>query len=204
MVDGSSDEKPVHKVCVDDFYMGKYEVTRGEYRKIMGSSPSRFDKGERYPVENVNWNDAQSFIKKLNSRTGRKYRLPTEAEWEYATRSGGKKEKYAGSNSSEDVAWFDDNSGSSTHGVGTKSANGLGIFDMSGNVWEWCQNWYDENYYDKSPVNNPTGPLSGSLLVVRGGSWHYVSWFVRSAVRSRLRPGYRFKDLGFRLVLSGQ
>jgi len=122
-----SDEQPAHRVCVDGFYIGKYEVTQGEYTAIMGTNPSKFKEGDRYPVEKVSWNDAQKFIKKLNSRTGKKYRLPTEAEWEYAARSGGKKEKYAGSNSPGAVAWFDDNNVHSTHRVGTKSANGLGL-----------------------------------------------------------------------------
>ncbi|WP_457575848.1 PEGA domain-containing protein [Desulfomarina sp.] len=201
---GYSDEKPVHKVCVDGFYIGKYEVTQGEYKKIMGGNPSRFKKGDRYPVERVSWNDAQAFIKKLNNRTGKKYRLPTEAEWEYAARSGGKNEKYAGANRPESVAWFDDNSGSSTHRVGTKSANGLGLYDMSGNVWEWCQDWYDSGYYGKSPENNPGGPSSGSNRVNRGGSWNYAARGVRTANRDRDSPGNRIGNLGFRLVLSGQ
>jgi len=204
--DGGSDEKPVHKVCVDDFYMGKYEVTQKEYKAIMGSNPSNFKKGDRYPVERVSWNDARKFIKKLNSRTGKKYGLPTEAEWEYAARSGGKKEKYAGSNSPEVGAWFTDNSGGSTHEVGTKAANGLGLYDMSGNVYEWCRDWSGQNYYSKSPVYNPAGPSSGSSRVHRGGSWGNEAGGVRSAARSRNSPGHRFLFgiLGFRLVLSGQ
>jgi len=200
----SSDEQPAHRACVDGFYMGKYEVTQGEYKTITGSNPSNFKKGDRYPVEEVSWDDVREFIKKLNSSTGKKYRLPTEAEWEYAARSGGKKEKYAGSNSPGSVAWFYDNSGRSTRRVGTKSANGLGLYDMSGNVWEWCRDWYNENYYSKSPVNNPAGPSTGSYRVRRGGSWGIAAWIVRSASRYRDSPGVRHLDLGFRLVLPGQ
>jgi len=174
------------------------------YKTIMGSNPSKFNKGARYPVEQVSWDDAQDFIKRLNSSTGLKYRLPTEAEWEYAARSGGKKERYAGSNSPGSVAWFADNSGKSTHRVGTKSPNGLGLYDMSGNVWEWCQDWYGENYYGNSPVNNPAGPMSGSSRVFRGGSCYDTARVVRSAFRCRLSSGDRYDLLGFRLVLSGQ
>jgi len=184
--------------------MGKYEVTQGEYKAIMGANPSKFKKGDHYPVEWVSWNDAREFIKKLNSRTGKKYRLPTEAELEYAARSGGKKEKYAGSNSPEAVAWFGDNSGGSTHRVGTKDANGLGLYDMAGNVWEWCQDWYDIDYYSKSPESNPKGSSSGLYRASRGGSWSDSARLVRSALRAGDNPGGHCIYLGFRLVLSGQ
>ena len=154
--DGDEDEKPVHEVCVDGYWMGKYEVTQGEWQKIMGSNPSHFNKGDNYPVEKVSWNDAKEFIRKLNSKSnGYKFKLPTEAEWEYAARSGGKKEKYSGSSDVDSVAWYNSNSGKSTHSVGTKAPNGLGIYDMSGNVWEWVEDIYSNNAYRNHSRNNP-------------------------------------------------
>jgi formylglycine-generating enzyme required for sulfatase activity len=197
---GASDEKPVHEVCVDDFYIGKYEVTQGQYQAITGSNPSRF-KGSDRPVEKVSWNDAQDFIRKLNPRSDKTYRLPTEAEWEYAARSGGKREKYAGGDNVDAVAWYGSNSGGQTHPVGRKAPNSLGLYDMSGNVWEWCQDWYDRGYYGKSPKDNPQGPSGGSNRIARGGSWGYDPWYVRSALRFRFEPGFRGSLLGFRLAL---
>lgn len=199
--DGESDEKPVHEVCVDDFYIGKYEVTQGQWKAVMGNNPSYLkDCGDNCPVETVSWNDIQEFINKLNNKTGKNYRLPTEAEWEYAARSGGKSEKYSGSNDVDSVAWYDKNSGSKTHPVGQKAANGLGIYDMSGNVWEWVNDWYDSGYYKNSPKNNPTGADSGSFRVLRGGSWGGDAWVTRSASRHDDAPGSRFHVGGFRLV----
>jgi formylglycine-generating enzyme required for sulfatase activity len=196
------DEKPVHEVCVGNFSIGKFEVTQGQWRKVMGSNPSRFSScGDNCPVEMVTWNDVQSFISKLNSQSGNSYRLPTEAEWEYAARSGGKQEKYSGSNSIDAVAWYANNSGSQTHPVGQKQANGLGIYDMSGNVWEWCSDWYGRSYYSSSPKDNPQGPSSGSDRVVRGGGWNDGARDVRSAIRAGGGPGDRCDFLGFRLVL---
>jgi len=197
---GGSDEKPVHEVCVDDFWIGKYEVTQGEYIKIMGSNPSYFKKGDSYPVETVSWNDAEEFISLLNRKTEKGYRLPTEAEWEYAARSGGKREKYAGGGGVDALAWHDSNSGDSTHRVGTKRKNGLGLYDIAGNVWEWCSDWYGRNYYSSSSRNNPLGPSSGSSRVIRSGSGGSSPEGVRSAVRNRDVPGVRSGDLGFRLV----
>jgi formylglycine-generating enzyme required for sulfatase activity len=197
--DGSSDEKPVHEVCIDDFYMGKYEVTQGQYQAITGSNPSHF-KGSDRPVEKVSWNDARDYIRKLNQRSGKTYRLPTEAEWEYAARSGGRSEKYAGGDSVDAVAWHSGNSGSQTHPVGQKRPNGLGLFDMSGNVWEWCRDWYESGYYGKSPKDNPQGPSGGSYRVNRGGGWYYGPGDVRSANRCRDSPDARNGNLGFRLA----
>src|SRR3989338_10514354 len=134
---GDTDEQPVHKVCVDDFHMGKYEVTQKEWVDVMGTNPSHFKGCDNCPVENVSWDDIQEYINKLNQKTGKKYRLPTEAEWEYAARSGGKNEKYAGGNNIDSVGWYDGNSGSKTHPVGQKQPNGLGLYDMIGNVLEW-------------------------------------------------------------------
>jgi formylglycine-generating enzyme required for sulfatase activity len=191
-----------HEVCVDGFWMGKTEVTQGQWQKIMGSNPSRFKNGDNYPVEQVSWNDAQEYIRKLGSRSGKSFRLPTEAEWEYAARSGGKDEKYAGGSDVDAVAWHMGNSGIKTHPVARKRPNGLGLYDMSGNVWEWCSDWYDSSYYRNSPRNNPQGPSSGSYRVDRGGSWDSDAWRCRSAYRSWDSPGYRFSFLGFRLVLA--
>ncbi len=164
---GSNDydnEKPVHRVTVSDFYIGKYEVTQKEWQEVMGNNPSR-NKGDDLPVENVSWNDIQDYLQRLNAKTGGNYRLPTEAELEYAARGGNKSHgyEYSGSNTLDNVAWYYDNSGSKTHSVGTKQPNELGIYDMSGNVWEWCNDWYGENYYSSSSQNNPQGPSSGSV-----------------------------------------
>jgi formylglycine-generating enzyme required for sulfatase activity len=169
---GQEDEQPVHRVCItQDYDLGKYEVTQGQWKTIMGSNPSEFKKGDNYPVEKVSWNDIQDFIRKLNAKTGKHYRLPTEAEWEYACRSGGKVQTYCGSNSASSVAWYGEGWDRGHHTVGGKSPNGLGLYDMSGNVTEWVQDWYDENYYKNSPENDPSGPSGGSDRGVRGGSW---------------------------------
>ncbi|MDX2495894.1 MAG: formylglycine-generating enzyme family protein [Desulfuromusa sp.] len=203
--DGDSDEKPVHKVCVNDYHISKYEITQAQYQKITDSNPSRF-KGDDHPIKFVSWDDAQSYILQLNTRSGKSYRLPTEAEWEYAARSGGKNEKYAGGNNVDAVAWYAGNSGGKTHPVGQKQPNGLGLYDMSGNVWEWCKDRPDSSYYGKSPRNNPQGSSTGTGLnnsyrVTRGGSWCSVPWSLRSTRRSWSRSGDRNCYLGFRLVL---
>ena len=167
----------------------------------MSNNPSYF-KGDNLPVEKVSWNDCQEFISKLNTITGKTFRLPTEAEWEYAAR-GGKKSKgyqYSGSNNLSDVAWYEDNSGNKTHAVGSKQANELGIYDMSGNVWEWCQDWYGK--YSSSSQTNPTGANSGSNRVRRGGGWGGNAWICRSSYRYSYAPGFSNDSLGLRLVLS--
>ena len=193
-------EKPTHQVTLtNDYYIGKYEVTQALWQAVMGNNPSYF-KGESLPVENVSWDDCQEFISKLNSITCKTFRLPTEAEWEYAAR-GGKKSRgyqYSGSNNLSDVAWYEDNCGKKTHAVGTKEPNELGIYDMSGNVWEWCQDWFGE--YSSSSQTNPTGANSGSGRVRRGGSWG--TWVCCSSSRGVLEPNDRYDFLGFRLVLS--
>jgi formylglycine-generating enzyme required for sulfatase activity len=196
-------EGPVHQVTLSNFYMGKYEVTQAQWKAVMGSNPSNF-KGDNLPVEKVSWNDVQEFIRKLNAQTGKHYRLPTEAEWEYAARGGNKsrKYKYSGSNALESVAWYGDNSGSTTHPVGTKSANELGIYDMSGNVWEWCSDW--SGAYPASAQNNPVGALSGSDRVYRGGSWYIIAGSCRVAIRFDYSPGNSGSDLGFRLACSSE
>ena len=193
-------EKPVHRVTLSDYYIGKYEVTQELWEAVMGSNPSYFI-GAQNPVEYVSWNDCQNFIKKLSSLTGMTFRLPTEAEWEYAAR-GGKKSlhyKYSGSGNIDDVAWYYDNSGSSTHAVGTKTANELGIYDMSGNVWEWCSDWYGG--YSAGAQTNPQGPSSGYNRVLRGGSWYNGAWICRVSNRYDSAPGYGDYINGLRLVL---
>ena len=200
--DAYSDEKPTHSVTVSDFYIGKYEVTQAQWKAVMGSNPSEF-KGDNLPVENVSWNDIQEFIQKLNAQTGKKFRLPTEAEWEYAARGGNQSKgyKYSGSNSIGDVAWYYDNSSSKTHPVGQKSPNELGIYDMTGNVYEWCQDWYDSSAYSSSSQTNPTGPNSGSNRVLRGGGWGSAAGGCRVSRRGYSYPDYRFYGFGFRLVM---
>jgi formylglycine-generating enzyme required for sulfatase activity len=206
--DGNNDEKPAHEVCVDSFWMGKYEVTQGQWEKIMGSNPSyykAYQNGSNYPIESVRWNDVQDFIQSLNQRTGRRYRLPTEAEWEYAARNGGKRAKWAGTNSENELreyAWYRKNSADRTQLVGQKKPNGLGLYDMSGNVWEWCQDWYDWDYYKNSPRNNPKGPSHGREKLLRGGSWRNASKDIRTSARIGLDLTVRNYHSGFRLVLS--
>ena len=195
-------EKPAHQVTLtNDYYIGKYEVTQALWKAVMGKKPSRF-KGDNLPVVSVSWNDCQKFISKLNRKTGKKFRLPTEAEWEYAAR-GGKKSRcyqYSGGNNISDVAWYYNNSGSKTHAVGTKQPNELGIYDMTGNVWEWCQDWYGK--YSSSSQVNPTGANDGSRRVYRGGSWNCVAGSCNSSTRFSFAPEDRYDDLGLRLVLS--
>ena len=192
-------EKPTHRVTLtNDYYIGKYEVTQALWQAVMGSNPSYF-KGNNLPVEQVSWDDCQKFISKLNRITGKTFRLPTEAEWEYAAR-GGKKSRgyqYSGSSNLSDVAWY---SGDVTHAVGTKQPNELGIYDMSGNVWEWCQDWYGA--YSSSSLVNPTGANSGSDRVFRGGCWNFNAGYCRSSFRNFIAPDYRDFYLGLRLVLS--
>jgi formylglycine-generating enzyme required for sulfatase activity len=204
--EGIDSEKPVHEVCVNSFHIGKYEVTQGQWKAITGANPSHFSScGDTCPVENVSWNDVEEFIKKLNSKTGKSYRLPTEAEWEYAARSSGKKEKYAGTDSGSDLnnyAWYDFNAANKTRPVGQKQPNGLGIYDMSGNVWEWVSDWYSGTYYQNSPRNNPTGPASGGTRICRGGSWDSVPKLVRTTYRRNLAPAYRDGRRGFRLLMT--
>ena len=196
------DEKPVHQVTLtNDYYIGKYEVTQALWQAVMGSNPSEF-KGNNLPVEQVSIKDCQKFISKLNKMAGRRFRLPTEAEWEYAAR-GGKNSRgyqYSGSNKISDVAWYDGNSGSETHPVGTKQANELELYDMSGNVYELCQDW--KGSYSNSSQTNPTGPTSGIGFVCRGGSWDHSPRYCRSSSRCLDSSGRLYMHLGLRLVLS--
>ncbi|MBI5748667.1 MAG: formylglycine-generating enzyme family protein [Nitrospinae bacterium] len=243
------DEKPVHEVCVDDFYIGKYEVTVGEFREFLNTTGYMtedeigdgcfvfvgrewkkdknrnwrnpgFLQDDTHPVCCVSWNDAVAYAEWFSGKlapagskqgTGlssqaisgeKRYRLPTEAEWEYAARSGGKREKYSGGDDLDSVAWYANNSGSKTHPVGQKNPNVLGLYDMTGNLWEWCSDWYDEKYYSNSPKDNPKGAVSGIYHVLRGGSWYNVSHRLGTFVRAQREPEKRADGSGFRLAAS--
>ena len=200
--DAVSDEKPAHRVTVSDYYIGQTEVTQALWKAVMGNNPSNW-KNDNLPVESVSWNDCQTFIEKLNSLTGRTFRLPAEAEWEFASRGGNNSRgyKYSGSNYLGDVAWYTENSNGKTHAVATKQANELGIYDMSGNVWEWCSDWYDSNYYKNSDSNNPRGAYTGSYRVFRGGCWLNIARYCRVSDRSCSTPDFRGSGLGLRLAL---
>jgi sulfatase modifying factor 1 len=235
--DGEEDEKPVHEVNLKGFFMGKYEVTRGQFRKFVDATNYQTEaekdggawiwsseekkwlkkeglnwkkdaKGndcyktkENHPVIFVSHNDAIAYINWLKSTSNKKYRLPTEAEWEYAAKGGNKNSlyKYAGSNNIDEVAWYG-NANDETHPIGTKKANALGIFDMTGNVWEWCNDWYDKNHYQYSMKSNPEGLLTGVYRVLRGGSFDYLTDDCRPANRNLNKPSIRSNFIGFRLA----
>lgn len=209
--DCESGEQNVRRVTVDGFYIGMLEVTQSQWEKVVGTSidqqkskaggSSTPGVGPDYPMYYVSWDEAMEFCRLLSNKTGKTYTLPTEAQWEFAARGGNKNEgaKYAGSNMIDAVGWYTDNSGGSTHIVGSKRANALGIYDMSGNVWEWCKDWYS-NSYVSNDTNNPIGPSSGSYRVFRGGSWYYSASGCRVAYRGRNSPGARGNGLGFRVV----
>ncbi len=199
--EGEADELPIHTVSVSDFYIGKFEITQAQWKLVMGNNPSNFSNCDDCPVEQVSWDDAQKFITVLNQKTGKKYRLPTEAEWEYAAR-GGQKSKgyiYSGSNNIFDVVWFDANSSYSTHHVGKKQMNELGIYDMTGNVWEWCQDFY--GVYPAENQINPKGASSGTERVTRGGGWSINTDPCRVANRANRSSDFVFSVYGFRVVL---
>ncbi|MGA3208894.1 MAG: formylglycine-generating enzyme family protein [Syntrophales bacterium] len=193
-----------HQVTISQaFYMQTTELTQGQWKRLMGSNPSHFSScGDDCPVEMVSWHDVQDFIRKLNRQEGTdKYRLPTEAEWEYAARSGGRQEEYAGTSSESnfgDYAWYFANSDSKTHSVGQKRPNALELYDMSGNVWEWVQDGYGN--YPSNHVTDPAGPSSGSRAVNRGGSWGNFAQLCRTAFRSSYTLSSRSAYLGFRLA----
>ncbi len=202
-------EKPAHQVELSDFFIGRYPVTQEVWQAVMNSNSSRF-KGEKRPVEKVSWKDTQDFFSQLNKLTGKDFRLPTEAEWEYAARGGQYSQgyKYAGSDRLKQVGWYRGNSNDQTQEVGQLLANELGLHDMSGNVWEWCQDWFDDKYYAECKktgiVNNPQGPATGTTRVVRGGSYFRDPLYCRSVYRYRNLPVGRIDNMGFRLVLPFQ
>jgi len=192
-------EEPAHEVTISGFNIAKYPVTQEQWQVIMGNKPSNHI-GDEYPVERVNWYDANQFIQKLNAQTGKKYRLLTEAEWEYAARGGNKSNhyKYCGNNNVDAVAWYELNSSGISHSVGIKLPNELGIYDMSGNVWEWCSDWYGD--FSGDPQTNPTGPASGSSRVIRGGAYNNSITFARVSARIGFPPSSNSFNLGFRLA----
>lgn len=215
------DESPNHSVTLSDFYISKYEITQAQWAAIMKTSirqqrdkalPFSQEKynpdttflicgeGPNYPMYYVSWDEVQEFITRLNRLTGKQYRLPTEAEWEYAARGGKKSEgyKYSGSNFIEQVAWYEGNSGLKTHPVGSKQPNELGIYDMSGNVWEWCYDWYGA--YGNGSQTDPVGPALASRRVIRGGGWDNDATNGRVSDRDVITPSFRYYALGFRLV----
>jgi formylglycine-generating enzyme required for sulfatase activity len=194
------DEQPAHQVTITKpFYIGVYEVTQAEYEAVMGTNPSNF-KGARRPVETVSWNDAGEFCRKLSAKEGTTYRLPTEAEWEYACRAGSTTEYCFGDDESRlsEYAWYSANSGSQTHDVGQRKPNAWGLYDMHGNVWEWCEDWYAA--YTAGSQVDPVGPSSSRVRVIRGGSWNLNASYCRSAYRGLYTPGDRGYNIGFRFV----
>ncbi len=207
-------EKPTHEVTLSSYCIGQTQVTQALWQAVMGNNPSSFNGGNygtnlQRPVDNVSWDDCQTFITKLNQMTGKTFRLPTEAEWEFAARGGNLSQgyKYAGSNNVDDVAWHWDNIPSQTEGnagygtqtVATKAPNELGLYDMSGNVFEWCQDWYGS--YSGEAQTNPVGPSSGTYRVLRGSSWEFNFWYCRVSNRDFDVPSYAFNFFGLRLAL---
>ncbi|MBN2311658.1 MAG: formylglycine-generating enzyme family protein [Candidatus Hydrogenedentes bacterium] len=204
-----TDEHPQHRVTLTKgFWVGKYEVTQAQWQAVMGDNPSNF-RGDTLPVEMVSWNDCQEFIEKLNAQGGGGFRLPTEAEWEYACRAGTTTPFCFGETISTDQANYN---GGYTYGggrgenrqkttpVGSFPANAWGLHDMHGNVWEWCQDWYDDDYYANSPERDPGGPSSGTGRAMRGASWYSLTWYCRSASRDRRGPVHTHSSVGFRVV----
>ncbi|MBT4482400.1 MAG: formylglycine-generating enzyme family protein [Candidatus Latescibacteria bacterium] len=200
---GDNDEKPVHTVTLDAFLMSVTEITQAQYGAVMGENSSHFS-GDNRPVDNVTWHNAIDFCRKLSQSTGYIFRLPREAEWEYACRAGTTTNYYTGDSKDamSRAGWWDGNSNEMTHAVGQKEPNAWGLYDMHGNVWEWCNDWFDSDYYSSSPDINPTGPDSGSRRVLRGGCWHHYFIHCRSAYRSLSNPDDSYR-VGFRVVFGG-
>ena len=203
----------MHLVSLNDFYIGTKEVTQKQWKDIMGKNPSNFKNCGECPVENVSWDDVQEFIQKLNAKTGRQYRLPTEAEWEYAAREGGQAVLFGNGKNMANPAEINfaastDKKPYSVIGIyrikttpaGSFPPNALGLYDMSGNVWEWCSDWYNAYYYSNSPSTNPLGPATGTSRVIRGGSYFYNPESLRVAYRTNYKPSESKSELGFRLA----
>lgn len=199
---GRDHDENQHKVIITEgFFMQRTPVTQGQWKTVMGNNPSYFDEyGDDYPVERVSWDDAQEFIKKLSRMDGRQYRLPTEAEWEYACRAGTTTPFWTGDSDADlaQAGWYGGNSGKKTHPVGRKEPNAFGLYDMHGNVWEWCSDWFGD--YPADSVTDPIGPSTGYNRVLRGGGWLSDAGYCRSACRLHVSPADRFNDLGFRMV----
>ena len=199
--DGWDNEAPLREVRIEPFFLGKHPTTQGQWEKVMGENPSKFRKGARYPVEQVSWSDAVGFIRRLNELTvGGGFRLPVESEWEYAARSGGKKQLYSGGDDIDPLAWYSENSAGSTQPVGLKAPNGLGLFDMSGNVWEWCRDIYDPAGPAASGREGSDERNESRERVIRGGSWNLDAWSARCSRRLGFREDYFGAGLGFRLA----
>ena len=208
-VGAGSVEKPVHEVTLKDFYIGKFEITQAQWAAVMETTLSEiineygltpYGVGDDFPMYDITWTEAYIFCERLSTRTGKTYRLPTEAEWEYAARGGQNADNtmYAGGNDIDEVAWYQDNGGEAAHPVGQKKPNALGLYDMSGNVWEWCGDWYAA--YPSEAQDNPKGPVQGTNRVIRGGSWNGVADYSRVSSRGSYAPGYRAMSRGFRVV----
>jgi formylglycine-generating enzyme required for sulfatase activity len=201
--EGIENESPAHQVRLNTFYLGQYPVTQSQWNRLMPENPSNF-RGDSLPVERVTWDDIQIFIRKLTAaQPDRKgFRLPTEAEWEYAARSGGQKQRYAGGDDVDALAWYENNSGGQTQPVGSRAPNGLDVFDMSGNVWEWCQDFFSENAYRYHVPENPCWNRDGEDRVIRGGGWNMDAWSIRCTRRMGFPPDGSGPALGFRLVMA--
>ena len=199
-----SEEKPGHPVTLTQpLYMGKYEITQEQYQQVIGANPSQI-KGKDNPVDNVSWDDAQAFCKKLTEQTKQNVRLPTEAEWEYSCRAGTTTTYHSGDTEKEldSVAWYGANAKNRSHPVGLKKANTFALYDMHGNVWQWCEDWFEDDYYSKSPAENPEGPAQGTGRLLRGGSSYRLPMYCRTAYRNGLTPDNRKTGIGFRIVVS--
>lgn len=202
-VSGDNNEAPEHVVDIKQFYLSRYEITNSDWNAVLPEEPAKGAICPDCPVENISWNDIERFLKKLNELTHENYRLPTEAEWEFAAKGGiqSVNNAFSGGSKVDKYGWFNSNSSGKSHSVGTKSANELGLFDLTGNVAEWCSDWYDGTYYNKSERNNPAGPKSGKEKVVRGGSWDDYDINSRNTYRTSHQPTYKDNRIGFRLAL---
>jgi formylglycine-generating enzyme required for sulfatase activity len=200
--DFNDDEKPVHEVILSPFSIGRFEITQAQWKAVMGQNPSVYKNCNDCPIESVSWSDIQVYLSKINKITGKKYRLPTEAEWEYAAGGGNNNITYhfSGSNDLKEIAWYGENSENKPHVVGSKNANNLGIYDMSGNVWEWCSDYYGE--YSSKSEYDPMGSDFGEFRVIRGGSWAHLRSDCRITMRVMFPENTKLKTLGFRLALS--
>ena len=196
----TQDEFPIHRVQLSGFKLLKTEVTQGMWLSVMGNNPSYNKRSAQFPVENVSYTEIEKFIDVLNAMSSHQYRLPTEAEWEFAARGGNKSKStlFSGSSDAQSVSWNISNSSNTSHIAGYKNANELGIFDMSGNVWEWCSDWYGE--YHASEESDPRGAIDGTDKVIRGGSYSGSIWFCRNAIRMHYAPAYKSNFIGFRLA----
>lgn len=198
-------QKPRHEVCLSDYYLGKYEVTQGQWEEVMGSNPTSYSAcGKNCPVDGVTYLMAQDFIEILNKKSGKHYRLPTEAEWEFAAKDGNNNQRWAGISDEAqlgDYAWYEKNSEYKPHPVGLKKPNKNGLYDMSGNIMEWCQDWYGEKYYSISPKTNPAGPLTGEERVMRGGAFGYSGDLVTTTARNRDKVNVQDGTSGLRLAM---